>query len=78
MESILLLREHKGGLDMEYEKMTVAQLKDLLRENDLPVSGKKSELISRLSELPSESTEEVLVEENLTNSSEEDHPSRRR
>ena len=76
MESILLLREHKGGLDMEYEKMTVAQLKDLLRENDLPVSGKKSELISRLSELPSESTEEVLVEENLTNSSEEDIPSK--
>jgi|TARA_B110000263_G_scaffold246403_1_gene257408 large subunit ribosomal protein L32e len=76
MESILLLREHKGGLDMEYEKMTVAQLKDLLRENDLPVSGKKSELISRLSELPSESTEEVLVEENLTNSSEEDNPSK--
>ena len=39
---------------MEYDKMTVAQLKDLLRENDLPVSGKKSELIERLSSLSSE------------------------
>ena len=36
---------------MEYDKMTVAQLKDILRENDLPVSGKKSELIERLSSL---------------------------
>ena len=39
---------------MEYDKMTVAQLKDLLRENDLPVSGKKSELIERLSSISSE------------------------
>ena len=29
---------------MEYDKMTVAQLKDLLRENDLPVSGKKNRI----------------------------------
>ena len=36
---------------MEYDKMTVAQLKDLLRENDLPVSGKKSELVNRLSSM---------------------------
>ena len=39
---------------MEYDKMTVAQLKDLLRENDLPVSGKKSELIERISSISSE------------------------
>ncbi len=38
---------------MEYDNMTVAQLKDLLRENNLPVSGKKSELIDRLSEIES-------------------------
>lgn len=38
---------------MEYDNMTVAQLKDLLRENDLPVSGKKSDLINRLSEINS-------------------------
>ena len=30
---------------MEYEDMTVAQLKELLREADLPVSGNKSVLI---------------------------------
>ena len=34
--------------------MTVAQLKDLLREKDLPVSGKKSDLINRLSEVNSD------------------------
>ena len=32
----------------DYEKMTVAELKDLLREAGLPVSGKKADLISRL------------------------------
>ena len=32
----------------DYESMTVAQLKELLREHDLPVSGKKSDLIARL------------------------------
>lgn len=34
----------------EYESMTVAQLKELLKERDLPVSGKKSELVARLLE----------------------------
>ena len=29
---------------VEYEEMTVAQLKDVLRERELPVSGKKAEL----------------------------------
>ena len=46
---------------MEYDKMTVAQLKDLLRENDLPVSGKKSELVDRLSSMSSK--EETPKEE---------------
>lgn len=35
---------------MEYEDMTVAQLKELLREADLPVSGNKSVLIDRLTQ----------------------------
>ena len=48
---------------MEYDKMTVAQLKDILRENDLPVSGKKSELIERLSSL---SLENELQNEDIT------------
>lgn len=34
----------------DYESMTVAQLKELLKERDLPVSGKKSELVARLME----------------------------
>lgn len=52
---------------MEYDKMTVAQLKDLLRENDLPVSGKKSELVERLSSISSEkeTPKEELSEEEI-------------
>ena len=42
----------------DFENMTVAQLKDVLRERGLPVSGKKAELIARLSEAPEESPEE--------------------
>ena len=49
---------------MGYEKMTVAELKELLREANLPVSGKKSDLISRLNESidSSEEVEEVIEE----------------
>ena len=46
---------------MEYEKMTVAELKELLREANLPVSGKKSDLILRLNE-SSDSSEDVVEE----------------
>tara|TARA_B100001094_G_scaffold115638_1_gene111560 strand:- start:1516 stop:2163 length:648 start_codon:yes stop_codon:yes gene_type:complete len=34
----------------DYESMTVAQLKEVLKEEGLPISGKKSELIARLVE----------------------------
>ena len=71
---------HKGGIWMEYDKMTVAQLKDLLRENDLPVSGKKSELVDRLSSISSkeetpkeESSEEKISDiEEVSNEEESD------
>ncbi|MBT5613533.1 MAG: 50S ribosomal protein L32e [Euryarchaeota archaeon] len=43
--------------------MTVAQLKDLLRENDLSVSGKKSDLINRLSEIDTDSNENPISDE---------------
>ena len=33
----------------DYEGMTVAELKALLKEQGLPVSGKKADLIERLS-----------------------------
>ena len=33
-----------------YESMSVSYLKKLLKERDLPVSGKKEELIARLRE----------------------------
>ena len=63
---------------MEYDKMTVAQLKDLLRENDMPVSGKKSELIDRLSSISSEnelSTEEISDEIVITEETPDDNES---
>lgn len=54
----------------DYEDMTVAQLKELLREAGLPVSGKKADLIARLQEgaedsapVEEESAEEESVEE---------------
>ena len=43
----------------EYESMTVAQLKELLKEQGLPVSRKKAELIERLMET-SGAEEEVI------------------
>jgi large subunit ribosomal protein L32e len=45
----------------DYESMTVAQLKELLKELDLPVSGKKTDLIARLQEASGadEASEEV-------------------
>ena len=44
----------------DYESMTVAQLKELLKEQDLPVSGKKSDLVARLQEAAGD---EDVVEE---------------
>ena len=32
----------------DYQKMTVAELKELLKAADLPLSGKKADLIARL------------------------------
>ena len=45
----------------DYESMTVAQLKELLKEQDLPVSGKKSDLIARLQEA-GDDVDEVVEE----------------
>ncbi len=47
----------------DYEKMTVAQLKELLKEAGLPVSGKKADLIARLQDNSEESVTEESTEE---------------
>ncbi|MDP6010339.1 MAG: 50S ribosomal protein L32e [Candidatus Poseidoniaceae archaeon] len=47
----------------EYEDMTVAELKALLKEQGQKVSGNKSELIARLSESADSEVEEELEEE---------------
>ena len=43
-------QESKPEDDLDYVSMTVPQLKDLLKEAGKPVSGKKADLIARLSE----------------------------
>ena len=51
-----------------YEDMTVAELKVLLKEQGLPVSGKKADLIERLSQSSQEEDSEVVedvVEESM-------------
>ncbi|RJU95749.1 MAG: 50S ribosomal protein L32e [Candidatus Poseidoniales archaeon] len=58
------------GMTEEYESMTVAQLKELLKEQGLPVSGKKAELIERLME--TSGAEEEVVEDTVEETAEED------
>jgi large subunit ribosomal protein L32e len=53
----------------DYEKMTVAELKELLREAGLPVSGKKADLIIRLQDGAEDSP---VVEESEEEESEEE------
>ena len=52
-----------------FEEMTVAELKELLKERGLPVSGKKAELIERLS---AQSVQEEPVEEEVEETTEEE------
>ena len=54
-----------------YEDMTVAELKVILKERDLPVSGKKADLIERLSQ-SAEEEELEPVEEAVEESSDDD------
>ena len=54
----------------DYESMTVAQLKELLKEQGLPVSGKKSDLIARLQEAAGQADE--VVEDEAPDAAESD------
>mgnify|MGYP006251557437 FL=1 len=54
----------------EYESMTVAQLKELLKEQGLPVSGKKADLIERLAGAAEE--EDTPIEETEAASDDEE------
>ena len=64
----------------DYENMTVAQLKELLKEAGLPVAGKKADLIARLQDndgaadsAPKEVVEEATQEEEQEDSYEDDY-----
>ena len=56
----------------DYESMTVAQLIELLKEEGLPVSGKKSDLIARLHEAAGEAEEMVEDDAPVEDVEEED------
>ncbi len=49
----------------DYENMTVAELKVQLKEAGLPVSGKKADLVARLSDVGDAPVEETVVEETV-------------
>ena len=53
-------------LEKPSESMTVAELKDVLRERGLPVSGKKAELLERLNADDSVSAETVSTVQETT------------
>ncbi|RJU88453.1 MAG: 50S ribosomal protein L32e [Candidatus Poseidoniales archaeon] len=58
----------------DYENMTVAELKELLKEAGLPVSGKKADLIARLQDGAEETApaEEEIVEEEIDDEVDDD------
>jgi large subunit ribosomal protein L32e len=69
------LRRHDGGIEMsDYDKMTVAELKELLKDAGLPVSGKKADLIARLQDGAEDSAPaEDIAEEEVSEESEDDY-----
>ena len=56
----------------DYESMTVAQLKEALKEMGLPVSGKKSDLIARLQEAAGQADDIVEEEASVEEADEDD------
>ena len=57
----------------DYESMTVAELKELLKEQGLPVSGKKADLIERLAGAVEEDDAPVEEVEASSDDAEEEH-----
>lgn len=57
----------------DYDKMTVAELKELLKDAGLPVSGKKADLIARLQDGAEDSApaQEEVAEEEVSEESED-------
>ena len=56
----------------DYESMTVAQLKELLKEQGLPVSGKKTDLIARLLEADGQTDDAVEEEAPVAEAADDD------
>ena len=58
----------------DYDKMTVAELKELLKDAGLPVSGKKADLIARLQDGSEDSAPaEDIAEEEVSEESDDDY-----
>ena len=61
LERILAGEEEEDGeadAEIDYESLTVPELKELLKAQGLPVSGRKADLIERLSSAGSDEEEE--------------------
>ncbi|MDP6533968.1 MAG: SAP domain-containing protein, partial [Candidatus Poseidoniia archaeon] len=64
LERILAEEETEDGEDdktdaeVDYESLTVPELKELLKAQGMPVSGKKAELVERLSSAGNNEEEE--------------------
>ena len=56
----------------DYESMTVAQLKEALKEMGLPVSGKKSDLLARLQEAAGQADDAVEEEAPVEEAADDD------
>lgn len=55
---VLLLNPERAAAKAELEKLTVDDLKERLKELDLPVAGRKDELVKRLLDVPQTSESE--------------------
>ena len=67
MEFTLPVRQERSEVEKmsDYEKMTVAELKELLKELGLASSGKKADLIARLEAANEDVSEEEVTEEEV-------------
>ena len=66
------VKGEREGMGSEHDGLTVAELKDMLRERGLPVSGNKSVLLERLAEQGAASKQPATVEVSASTSVKDD------
>ena len=60
-----LVEQEKERTREDYENLTVTQLKDILREQGRPLSGRKEELINRIMTFTNDDAEECELSEEV-------------